>query len=140
MRWDDMTPEERDAYVNQDVVEADKREIPGSDRLERVLDRNGALADLFQGIGHLDEDSALYRQIDPMEMECLRLFHGEGMSYDEIAGHMEMRYVSCGRVVKSRKLSRHMIHKMLSSGREALARVYGKDITKRRRKRNKEDD
>ena len=132
-----MTPEEREAYVNQDVVEADKREFSGSDRLERVMDKNGTVADLFQGIGYLDENSVLYSQIDPMEMECLRLFHGEGMSYNEIAEHMEIRHVSCGRVVKVKKLSPHVVQKLLSSGREALARVYGKHIVKRQQKRKK---
>ena len=42
-----MTPEEREAYVGQDEVKRGWREIPASDRLER-LENGETLADLFR--------------------------------------------------------------------------------------------
>lgn len=124
-----MSPEEREAYVNQDVVETVRREIPGSDKLEQVLSRRGTVSALFRSIGHLDEDSVLYRQIDPLAVECLRLYYGEGMTYKAIADNLEIRYYSCGREVKRKALTKHVVHKLLRAGKRALARIYVENNT-----------
>lgn len=123
-RWADMSPREREVYVRQDEVKAKPGEIPASDRLEQILYKWGAISDLFQSGGYLPDSCQLWKQVDPLALECLRLYYGEGMTYAQIAQSLSVQYLSGDKVLKSCKLSRYAVHKLLRSGRESLITLY----------------
>lgn len=119
-RWIDMSPQERDEYTRQDEVNAKPGEIPASDKLELLLYKFGAISELFQSGGYLPESCQLWNQVDPLALECLRLYYGEGMTYAQIAQSLSVQYLSGNKVLKSSKLSRYAVHKLLRSGRDAV--------------------
>ncbi len=123
-RWNDMSQQERDEYARQDEVNAKPCEIPASDRLELLLYKFGAISELFQSGGYLPESCQLWNQVDPLALECLRLYYGEGMTYAQIAQSLSVQYISGNKVLKSSKLSRYAVHKLLRSGRESLIALY----------------
>jgi len=120
--WESMTPEERERYINQDIVEKDTRIITGVDKLEILGEHRGTTADLYQSGGYLDPETeaTLTKYVDPVELECVRLYHGEGMTYKKIADSISVLYVTKERIIKSHKLTKHIVHKMLRSGRKAM--------------------
>jgi len=114
-----MTPEEREAYVGQDEVKRGWREIPSSDRLER-LDAAETLADVARPALHLPEDAALRSRVGPVAAECLRLFYGDGKSYNQIARLVTVRYEIGGELLEKRPLTKDMVRGLIRSARKTL--------------------
>lgn len=118
-----MTPEEREEYVGQDEVKRGWREIPASDRLEN-MGGGESLADLFRSGGYLPKNSELWSRLDPMGVECLRMFYGEGKTCGQIAKRLTVQYLVGKRVVKTTGFTKNMAKKLLRSSKKALLRLY----------------
>ena len=126
-RWDGMTPEEREAYVNQDVVKAGWREFPASGFLED-LESGETLADVIRPDIHVEADSAVFARLDPMQAECLRQRYVERRRLRDIAASIETRWVNeiTGCVICRKTYTPQAVEAQIRRGREALAKLYGR--------------
>jgi len=129
-RWDNFSKEERDRYVNQDVVGRHWRETLGSDIgndfFDAMADRF-CLSDTEYCDSYIPEQSPLLDIVDPVEMECLRLFYGERLTRQEIADTIEVHHVSGGNIVSTKNLTINIVQKKLESGRRAIKNAVGDD-------------
>lgn len=122
--WNNMTPEEREQYINQDAC-------PGRERLAcfpEDCDGEGGFARFFQGMGYIPENSPLRQALDPLVLECLLLRYCEGKSYAQIAKSVSLAVQVEGRTIKTRALTRNMVGKLLTQGRRKLQRICKKEI------------
>lgn len=121
-----MTPEEREEYVGQDEVKRGWREIPASDRLES-MGGGESLADLFRPGGYLSENSVLHALLAPVEVECLRMFYGEGQSCGQIAKKLSQQFLVGKRVVETTGFTRNRVYKLIRSAQKKLLRTQRQD-------------
>lgn len=127
-KWDEMSEAERKAYVNQDVVHRTWREPLCADIGQGLFDEL-AHTKCLGGVASGDtewDDTIFSELVDPVELECLRLFYGEKKTRAEIALAVEVQYTVEGRVVKSRPLTVDVVKRKLESGRKAIKEALSK--------------
>ena len=126
-RWDDMTPEEREAYVNQDVVKPSWREVPASGFLE-ALEGEESLADMIGASAPDEAGASILDKLEPVQAICLRLFYCEGWSCGRIAAALAKVYCRDGREIARIRYKTETIRQNLYRGRKALAKLRGRKI------------
>jgi hypothetical protein len=129
-KWHDLTEEERDRYINQDVVDRTWRERLsveiGHSCFNSMADRSGMSNTLSSGNGCWD--SLFEGKIDPVELECLRLFYIEGKSRIEIAETISIQYFSQGKLIMEKGATLLFVKRKLEDGRSKIRSLYGTNV------------
>lgn len=127
-KWDSMTEEEREEYANQDVVKKSWRESLSCEigqELFNCLAETSGMADFnFAGIEW--DENMFSGSIDPVDLECLRLFYCENMPIAEISETVFYQYVSGDRVFCSKGMSIDAVKRRLKAGRDAMKEALTK--------------
>lgn len=127
-KWEELTPEEREAYVSQDEVRPRYwREVPASGFLE-ALEGEESLADMIGADAPDDAGVSILDNLHPVQAECLRLHYVEGRKLREIAARMAKEWVVNGRVIQRKQFTVQMVWVAISRGKQALARLCGREV------------
>lgn len=129
-KWNNTPEKERERYVNQDVITRNWREVLsaeiGPGFYDAMADRCG-IQDLDAFDSYFPETSPLSKIVDPVELECLRLFYVERMTRQEIAESIVIQHVIDGRVITTRPFTVYIVQKKLEAGRRAIKNAMGDD-------------
>jgi hypothetical protein len=124
-KWDQLTEEEREEYVNQDCRKRNWNENleaeMGRTRFQRAIDTN-SLADVFPSSPEWLDD-ALEQILTPFGRVCFREYYINGKTYQEIADSMTVGYQVEGVTFETKPVTFNMVHRELRKSK-ALIKAY----------------
>lgn len=126
-KWDDLTEQEREEYVNQDQVKPTWRETLacdiGHDVFEALAERMG-VADIVSSDTPWMDDTALEEVLTPIEYACIKMFYCERMRRPEIAKCISVQWNIRGEIIHHKKFTHNIVQKKLESARRKIKAAY----------------
>jgi hypothetical protein len=124
MKWDDMTPAERQEYINQDKVylretretDIDSFTIDGTSELS-------SLADLMHGCP-TEADFEAIDALTPLQKKSMAMFYVNGMAMIDIAGRLVTVLMCDGEAVSIQRTTLNQVRWAIDTGRKTLLNCF----------------